>query len=114
FAAASPLAKAGRPPGVMHCFGGSLELAQRYVELGLLISLPCTITYPKNETTRALAAELPLDALVLETDSPYLPPQSARGERNEPANVRIVAEMVAQVRGCSVEEVAQATTANAE
>lgn len=107
------LRSAGRPVGVMHSFGGTLEQAQRYVSLGFLISIACTITYPKNDEARRMARELPLEALVVETDSPYLPPQRIRGERNEPAHVLAAAEAIAVARELPVEVVARATTENA-
>ena len=114
FAARSPLGEEGRPLGVLHAFGGTLEQARRYVEMGFLVSLTCAAGYPRNEEARRMAAGLPLSALLIETDSPALPPQSARGTRNEPANVRVAAEVVAQAQGVSVEVVAAATSANAE
>ncbi len=113
YAAASPLRALGRPVGVMHCFGGTLEQAQRYVELGFLVSLACVVTYPKNQDARDIARELPLESLVVETDSPYLPPQHERGKRNEPANVRFALEAAAAARGTSISAMAAATTANA-
>ncbi len=114
FAAESPLAAQGRPLGVLHAFGGTLEQARRYVDLGFLVSLTCSAGYPRNGEARNVAAGLPLASLLIETDSPALPPQSRRGTRNEPANVRVTAEVVAEARGLSVEAVAGATTANAE
>ncbi len=113
FATCSPLAGEGRPLGVLHAFGGTLEQAQRYVELGFLISLACSAGYPGNGEARRVAAGLPLAALLIETDSPALPPQSRRGTRNEPAQVRAAAEAVAEARGATVEAVAAATAANA-
>jgi TatD DNase family protein len=107
------LRSSGRPLGVMHCFGGTLEQAQRYVSLGFSISMACTITYPKNAEARRIAAELPLDAIVVETDSPHLPPQGLRGERNEPAHVLAAAEAVASARSLPLDLVARATTENA-
>lgn len=107
-------AAAGSRPGIMHCFGGTLEQALRYVELGFLVSIACAVTYPKNDENRRIARELPLEALVIETDSPYLPPQGRRGERNEPANVRAAAEAIAAARGARAEHVAEATARNAE
>jgi TatD DNase family protein len=107
------LRSAGRPVGVMHCFGGTLEQAERYVGLGFLVSIACTITYPKNDEARRIAAELPLDTIVVETDSPYLPPQPIRGQRNEPAHVLAAADAVAAARGLPLEVVARATTENA-
>ena len=113
YAARSRLGPSGRPVGVMHCFGGSPEQALRYVELGFLISLTCTLTYPRNDEARRMARELPLSSLVIETDSPYLPPQALRGRRNEPANLAAAAAALAAARGIPVAEVAAATTANA-
>lgn len=113
YAAASPLRATGRPLGVMHCFGGTLEQAVRYLDLGFLVSIPCTITYPNNHEARRIAASLPLSALVVETDSPYLPPQDLRGRRNEPANVGAAVTGLASARGIAIEDAAEATTANA-
>ncbi|MEP7215352.1 MAG: TatD family hydrolase [Anaerolineaceae bacterium] len=101
------------PVGVMHCFGGTLEQAQRYVNVGFLISIACPITYPANDEARRVASGLPLEAIVVETDSPYLPPQKLRGRRNEPANIWRAIEAVAAVRGEQVDTIAAATTENA-
>ena len=98
-------------PGVMHCFGGTLEQARPYVAAGFLVSVACTITYPKNEEARRLVRELPLATLVIETDSPYLPPQTRRGQLNEPAHVVEAARAIAAIRGEAVERVLEATTA---
>jgi len=103
----------GRPLGVMHYFSGDVELAYRYVELGMLISIHCSVTYPKAEQLQAVARELPLDVLVVETDSPYGAPQSHRGRRNEPAYVVEAVEKIAALRGDTIERVAEATTENA-
>jgi TatD DNase family protein len=103
----------GHPLGVMHYFLGTLEDASRYVDLGLLISIHTSVTHPKAHDLRRVAAEVPLSALVIETDSPYGAPQSVRGKRNEPAFVSESAAKIAEVRGLTVEEVARATTANA-
>ena len=113
YATASPLRAAGRPVGVMHCFGGTLEQARRFAGLGFLVSLACVVTYPKNDGARRIAAGLPLEALVIETDSPYLPPQQLRGQRNEPAHVVFAARAIAEARGMPVETVADETTRNA-
>ncbi len=102
-----------RPPGVMHCFGGTLEQARRFVELGFLVSIACAITYPKNEETRRIAAGLPLESLVVETDSPYLPPQDWRGKRNEPAFIETAVVAISRVRSMQATVVADTTTANA-
>ena len=102
-----------RPVGVMHCFGGELEQARRYIALGFHISIACPITYPANSEARKMARELPLESLVVETDSPYLPPQPFRGKRNEPAYVRFAVEAIAAARGISAEIVAAATANSA-
>jgi TatD DNase family protein len=113
YAKRSRLPARGREVGIMHCFGGTLDQAQRYVDMGFLVSLACTVTYPKNAEARRIAAGLPLGKLVVETDAPFLPPQDRRGERNEPAFVSAAAHAIASVRGVSFEEVASATTDNA-
>lgn len=104
---------AGREIGMMHCFAGPLELARRYVDLGFLISVPGTVTYANNQRGQEVARELPLASMLVETDCPYLTPQPFRGGRNEPALVTQTARFVAELRGCSVEEVARETTSNA-
>jgi TatD DNase family protein len=103
----------GRVAGVMHCFGGSLGQALDYVAMGFLISIPCSVTYPANEQGRRLAREVPLDSLLVETDAPYLPPQSHRGRRNEPSLVPAAVKAIAAERSLPPEAVAGATSANA-
>lgn len=103
----------GRPRGVMHCYGGDADLAERLVEMGMLVSLAGIVTFRNNEKTQEVARRLPLDALVLETDAPFLTPHPHRGRRNEPAYVRWIAEDLARLRGSTLQEVAAATTANA-
>ena len=103
----------GRPLGVMHYFSGSMELAQRYAELGFLISIHCSVTYPNAKQLQEVARRMPLSHLVIETDSPFGPPQSRRGERNEPAYVAETAARVAELRAKPIEQVAEATTDNA-
>ena len=103
----------GRPLGVMHYFSGDTELAERYVELGFLISIHCSVTYPNANTLQAVARQLPLDAMVVETDSPYGAPQSRRGHRNEPAYVGEAVAAVAELRDESIELFATATTETA-
>ena len=100
------------PFGVIHCFSGDAKLALRYWELGFLISFAGPVTYPKNDALRQAAAALPLEAVVLETDCPYLTPQPRRGKRNEPSYVRYTAECVAEARGEGLETVAEASVAN--
>ena len=102
---------AGR--GVMHCFQGTAEFARAFVELGFLIGVDGPVTYPKAEGLRDALRELPADVLLLETDSPYLPPQSHRGGRNEPSFLPAVADALARVKGSTAAEIAAATARNA-
>jgi TatD DNase family protein len=105
-----------RDPGqtvIMHCFAGGMEFARQCLERGFYLGLAGTITYPKAFALRKLAAEGPLERLLIETDCPYLPPQAHRGQRNEPAYVRYVAETVAKARGVGIAEIARQTAANA-
>ena len=98
--------------GIFHCFTGSLADAQRGLELGFLISFSCNVTYPKMSHLLQTAAALPVDRILVETDSPFLPPQPLRGKRNEPANVIEVARAIANVRNLPAEEVARVTAEN--
>jgi TatD DNase family protein len=98
-----------RPLGIMHCFAGDLPLALSYIEIGFMISIPTTITYPNAERTRAVARGIPLRWMAVETDAPYLAPQSIRGRRNEPAHVVEAVQCIADVRGARFEEVADGT-----
>jgi len=104
---------AGRPLGVMHYFTGSLEEARRYIDLGFMISVHTSVTHPKASALREVVAQLPIDALVIETDSPYGAPQSVRGKRNEPAYVVEAAKQIAALHGVVLDNVAEATRANA-
>lgn len=103
----------GQPLGVLHYFSAGLDEAESYYELGFLISIHTSVTFPKNERLLEVAARLPLEALVIETDSPYGAPQIVRGKRNEPSFVREAAATIAATRGIEIEEVARVTTANA-
>jgi TatD DNase family protein len=102
-----------RPFGVMHCFSGDLAMARACLELGFLISIAGPVTYPKADRLAEVVRELPLDALVIETDAPYLPPQPWRGRRNEPSYLPVTAETVARLKGVPAETVAAATSDNA-
>ncbi len=99
--------------GVLHCFSGDLRMARECVEMGFYISIPGTVTFPNNETLREVVRGIRTENLLLETDSPYLSPIPYRGKRNEPANVRIVAEKVAELKGLSLEDVCRITSLNA-
>lgn len=101
------------PLGVLHCYAYGPERAQEYVALGFFISIPGTVTYPNNHRLHAVVRAVPATALVLETDCPYLTPQSHRGRRNEPAYLVETAQKVAELRGVPAEELAAVTTANA-
>ena len=98
--------------GVFHCFSGSVETAREYLKMGFYISVAGPVTFSKSGKTKEVAKYVPLDRLLVETDSPYLTPQPHRGHRNEPAYVRLVAEEIASLRNLPLEEVAAATTAN--
>ena len=102
------------PLGVLHYFTGTLEDAWRYAELGFLLSIHTSVTHLRATAVREVAAALPLEVLLLETDSPYGAPQAFRGKRNEPAYLVEAARKLAELRGITVEEVAAATTANAK
>ncbi|MCL6633181.1 MAG: TatD family hydrolase [Alicyclobacillus herbarius] len=99
--------------GVMHCFSADWEAAERCLAIGFYISFGGPVTFKRNEELRQVAARVPADRLLIETDSPYLSPHPLRGKRNEPERVRLVAETLAQVRGETVAQVAAQTTANA-
>ena len=103
---------AGEAGGVMHCFTESWEVAQQALDLGFYISLSGIVTFKNALQVKEVAQKVPLDRLLVETDSPYLAPVPFRGKTNEPAYVKHVAEHIAELRGLSFEAVAQATTDN--
>lgn len=102
------------PRGVTHCFSGTLHYAQKFLNLGFLVSFTGSITYvrPQGELL-AVVKEIPLGKIMIETDCPYLAPVPHRGERNEPAYVKFVAEKIAEIKGMDFQEVAEQTTKNA-
>jgi len=102
----------GAFPAVLHCFTGGQELAQRAISLGLYISFTGILTFKKSEDLRLIAATLPPDRILVETDAPYLAPGPYRGRRNEPAYVVETAKTLAAVRGISIEEIARQTSEN--
>lgn len=106
-------ADAGKNGGIIHCYSGDYNLAKKFVDMGFYISIPGTVTFPKAEMVRDVVKKLPLDALLVETDAPFLAPVPRRGRRNEPALVRHTAEEIARVKGVSLEDAARETTANA-
>ncbi len=99
---------------VLHCFTGTASEAHRAIDLGLYLGVGGILTYKKSAELRDLFATLPLDRILIETDAPYLAPQKWRGKRNEPAYVVSVAHLLAEIRGASGKEIADATTANAQ
>jgi TatD DNase family protein len=106
--------EAGQGPltGVIHCFSSGRQLAEKAVSLGFYISLSGIVTFKKAEELRAIAADVPLDRLLIETDAPYLAPIPHRGKRNEPAYVVHTAAVVAELKGVTSEELAQRTSDN--
>jgi TatD DNase family protein len=96
----------------MHCFSGSRELAEAVLEIGFYISFAGTVTFKKASDLRDLAARVPLNRLLIETDCPYLSPEPFRGRRNEPARVVEVARLLAGLHNCEVEKLASATSSN--
>ncbi len=100
--------------GVFHCFGGTLNQANEVLDLGHLVSFTGIVTFKNGKQVREVAAKVPIDRFMVETDCPYLAPVPFRGKRCEPAHTRLVAEEIAKARGASLEEIAGATTATAE
>jgi TatD DNase family protein len=99
---------------LMHCYSGSAELAKEYIKRGAYLSIAGPVTYKNARKTVEVAKQADLNHLMIETDCPYLTPVPYRGKRNESAYVRYVAERIAEIRGITVEEVAQATLNNAK
>lgn len=98
--------------GIMHCYSASAELLNRFIKLGFYISLGGPVTYKNAKVPKQVAMEVPIDRLLIETDSPYLTPEPNRGKRNEPSYVRYVAEEIARLRNLDVEVIAQKTNQN--
>ncbi|MFW6265120.1 MAG: TatD family hydrolase [Bacillota bacterium] len=99
--------------GIMHCFGSGLEMARECLELGLYLAFGGVITFKNAAELRDVVKEVPLERILIETDSPYLTPVPFRGQRNEPKFVRFVAEKIAEIKDITLIEVAETTTANA-
>ncbi len=98
--------------GIFHCYSGTIEEARRGMEMGFLVSFAGNVTYPKAQNLRDVARQIPLDRLLVETDSPFLAPLPHRGKRNEPAYVAEVARTIANVRDLATDEVARAAAEN--
>ncbi|MEH7380124.1 TatD family hydrolase [Bacillus sp. JJ1533] len=100
--------------GIMHCFTGSIEVAKQCIDMNFYISFGGPVTFKNAKKPKEVAAEIPLDRLLIETDCPYLTPHPFRGKRNEPSYVKYVAEQIAELKGVSFEEIAQKTSDNAK
>lgn len=100
--------------GVFHCYSGSVEMAREVMELGFLISIAGPVTFRNARKLLDVVKYVPDDMLLVETDSPYLAPEPHRGRRNEPAYVKLVAEKIAEIKGKSLEYIAETTTSNAK
>jgi TatD DNase family protein len=98
--------------GVMHCFTESYEMAKQAIDLGFYISFSGIVTFKNAEALRETVKKIPIENILIETDSPYLAPVPNRGKLNEPANVRYVAEKIAELKGIPIEKVAEITTNN--
>lgn len=99
--------------GVMHCYGGSVEYARKFIELGFYISLSGTVTFKNAVVPKEVAKEIDLEKLLIETDSPYLTPHPFRGKRNDPSFVRLVAKEIADLKEIDLRKVEDVTSANA-
>ncbi len=104
----------GKLRGVFHCFGGTAEQADEILEMGHLVSFTGIVTFKNGASVRELAAQIPINKFMVETDCPYLAPVPFRGKRCEPAHTRLVAEAIATARGMSLEDLARATTSTAQ
>mgnify|MGYP000943381882 FL=1 len=98
--------------GVFHCYSGSLEMTTELIRMGFYFGFTGTVVFPNSKRAKQVASRIPMERILIETDSPYLTPPPYRGRRNEPAYVRYVAEEIARLRGLDVEYVTSQTTAN--
>lgn len=110
----SQRASSSNIPGIIHCFTGSIPFGKACLDLGFYISFSGILTFKKAEEVRAAAQAFPLERLLVETDSPFLAPIPFRGKKCEPSMVKLTAQKLAEVKGVSIEEVAQITTDNAK
>jgi TatD DNase family protein len=99
-------------PGIMHCFSGNQQQAERSLAAGFYLSFAGNVTYPKSATIQEVARTAPVDRILVETDAPFLAPGTLRGQRNEPANTALTGEFIAELRGVSTADFAAQTTAN--
>lgn len=105
--------RSDRLRGILHCYSGSLEMARELIRMGFYISFAGPVVFPKSTKLKEVAKELPLNRILVETDSPYLTPPPFRGRRNDPSKVQYVAEEIARLKGLPVETVVEATRRNA-
>ncbi len=98
--------------GVIHCFGGNLEQANKFLDLGFYIGITGIVTFKNAKELQAIVKEVPLDKILIETDAPFLAPEPYRGQRNEPSYVKYVCQKIADLKGLSFEEVESATYKN--
>lgn len=103
----------GRTRGIMHCFSGNRKIGEQFLELGFYLSFTGTVTFPNSFGLHEVARAVPLDRILLETDSPWLAPQNVRGKRNEPSFLPFTAEKIAELRGISLDALSETTTQNA-
>ncbi len=97
----------------LHCYSGSLEMAKRFLDLGIKFGIGGVLTFKNSKTIKEVVEYLPLESVLLETDSPYLSPEPLRGKQNIPNNIKIVAEKIAEIKGLSTEKILEITTKNA-
>ncbi|MFH1540898.1 MAG: TatD family hydrolase [Elusimicrobiota bacterium] len=100
--------------GVIHCFSSTIEFAEKFLQLGFYIGIDGPITYPNAKTLREVVKKIPLEKILLETDSPYLPPQNFRGKRNEPSYIKYIAEKIAEIKNLPIFEISKITDENAK
>lgn len=102
----------GRVRGVMHCYTGSIEMAEKFMKLGFYISIAGPVTFKSAVNVREMAKQIPLERLLIETDSPYLAPVPNRGKRNDPTNVRYVADMLANLKEIQIDKIIEHSREN--
>ncbi len=105
--------KNNNPRGIIHCFSEDDIFANKAIELGFVLGIGGTVTYPKNTILKEVTILTPLNKIVLETDAPFLPPQSLRGKQNTPVNIPLIAQAIADLKNISIEEVEKITTETA-
>lgn len=105
--------KNNNPRGIIHCFSENDQFANKAIELGFMLGIGGTLTYPKNQTLRDIFTLVPLECIVLETDAPFLPPQPLRGKQNVPAYIPLIAQALADLKQTTIEYIGKITTQNA-